>query len=37
MADGSYTRLFWRALDRLDYWPTQAGVWLADAVGGPEP
>jgi hypothetical protein len=26
--------LFWRVLDRLDYWLTQARLWLADAVCG---
>jgi hypothetical protein len=28
-------RVFWRALDRLDYWLTQAILWLVDAVCGP--
>jgi hypothetical protein len=23
---------FWRVLDALDYWLTQAGLWLVDAV-----
>jgi hypothetical protein len=27
--------LFWRVLDRLDYWLTQARLRLADAVYGP--
>jgi hypothetical protein len=26
--------LFWRVLDRLDYWLTQARLWLAHAVCG---
>ena len=29
--------LFWRVLDRLDCWLTQARLWLADAVYGPFP
>ena len=37
MANGSLTRLFRRALDRLDYWLTQAALSPADAVCGPEP
>ena len=37
MANGSLARLFWRALDALDYWLTQAQLWLADAVCRPEP
>jgi hypothetical protein len=37
MANGSLTRLFWRALDRLDYWLTQAALSPADAVCAPEP
>ena len=31
----SLARLFWHVLDRLDYWLTQARLWLADAVCGP--
>jgi hypothetical protein len=31
MADGPLAYFFWRALDRLDYWLTQAKLWLADA------
>jgi hypothetical protein len=30
-------RFFWRVLDRLDYWRTQARLWLAGAVFDPEP
>jgi hypothetical protein len=30
-------RFFWRVFDRLDYWLTQARLWVADAVCGPEP
>jgi hypothetical protein len=37
ITDGPVVRLFWRALDRLDYWLTQARLWLADAVCGPKP
>jgi hypothetical protein len=35
LANGSLTRLFWRLLDVLDYWLTQAQLWLADAVCDP--
>jgi hypothetical protein len=37
LADGSLARLFWRLLDVLDYWVTQAQLWLADGVCGSEP
>jgi hypothetical protein len=37
LADGPFGRLFWRTLDALDYWLTQARLWLVDAVCGPEP
>jgi hypothetical protein len=37
MDDRAIARLFWRALDRLDYWLTQARLWLVDAVRDPEP
>jgi len=37
LAEGTLGRLFWRALDALDYWLTQAQLWLADAMCGPEP
>jgi hypothetical protein len=37
MTDGPLVRLFWRALDRLDYWLTQARLWLVDAVCDSEP
>ena len=35
LANGPLGRLFWRTLDALDYWLTQAQLWLADAVCGP--
>ena len=37
MVNEPLARLFWRALDRLDYWLTQARLWAVDAVYGPEP
>jgi hypothetical protein len=37
MADRPLVRFFWRVLDWLDYWLTQARLWLADAVRGPLP
>ena len=37
VANGSLARLFWRVFDDLDYWLTQARLWLADAVCGPMP
>jgi hypothetical protein len=37
MADRPLERFLWRALDRLDYWLTQARLWGADVVCGPEP
>jgi len=37
MDDALLPRLFWRVLDRLDYWLTQARLWLADEVCGPLP
>jgi hypothetical protein len=36
MVDKPLVRFFWRALDRLDYRLTQARLWVADAVCGPE-
>jgi hypothetical protein len=36
MADRQLAALFWRVLDRLDYWLTQARLWVADMVCGPE-
>jgi hypothetical protein len=30
-------RCFRRVLDKLDYWLTQARLWLGDIVYGPEP
>jgi hypothetical protein len=35
MADRPLVRFFWRVLDSVDYWPTQARLWLAHAVCGP--
>jgi hypothetical protein len=37
LADELLARLFWRVVDALDYWLTQAQLWLADAVSEPEP
>jgi hypothetical protein len=37
VAEYRLERFVWRVLDRLDYWLTQARLWLADAVCGPEP
>jgi hypothetical protein len=37
MADGPGPQLFWRVLDALDFWLTQARLWVADAVCGPDP
>jgi hypothetical protein len=34
MADRPLVRCFWRVLDALDYWLTQARLWLADTVRG---
>jgi hypothetical protein len=36
LANGSLARFYWRVLDALDYWVTQARLSLADAVCGPE-
>ena len=30
-------RLFWRVLDRVDYWLTQARLWTVDALYDPDP
>jgi hypothetical protein len=35
MVDGPLAQLFWRILDRLDYWIMQAGLSTVDAVCGP--
>jgi hypothetical protein len=32
MADNVTVRCFWRVLDRLDYWATQARLWAADVL-----
>jgi hypothetical protein len=37
MGKGALSRLFWRVLDAVDYRVTQARLWVADAVCGPEP
>jgi hypothetical protein len=37
LTDRRLVRLYWRLLDTLDYWVTQARLWLADVVCGPEP
>jgi hypothetical protein len=33
MANGFLVRLFWRALDAVDYWLTQAMLWTVDHRG----
>ena len=35
MANGFLVRLFWRALDAVDYWLTQAGLLLLEATSEP--
>src|SRR5271163_979747 len=35
MADGPLRLLFWRVLDRLDYWLTLARLRILDALAGP--
>ena len=37
LADGPLARVFWAALDRLDYWVMQARLWIVDAKCDPEP
>jgi hypothetical protein len=37
VVDGAAARLFWRALDWLDYWLTLARLRILDALTGPEP
>jgi hypothetical protein len=37
MADRPLVHFFQRVLDAVDYRVTQARLWLADAVCGPEP
>ena len=37
MRDGAPARLFWRALDALDYWVMQARLWVADVACRPFP
>jgi hypothetical protein len=37
MADGPLARLFWRAVDAVDYSLTQVRLGIVDAVCGPEP
>ena len=36
MADRPLARLFWRVLDALDYWATQARLWALDLICSPE-
>jgi hypothetical protein len=35
MADRLRMGFFWRILDALDYWLTQARLWVVDVVCGP--
>jgi hypothetical protein len=37
MANGFLMRLLWRVLDALDYWLTQARLWIVDALYDPDP
>jgi hypothetical protein len=37
MTDGQLRRLFWRAVDELDYLLTLTRLRILDALGGPEP
>jgi hypothetical protein len=37
LTDRRLARLYWRLLDTLDYWVTQAQLWLADTVCDPKP
>jgi hypothetical protein len=37
LTDRRLARLYWRLLDTLDYWVTQAQLSLADAVCDPKP
>ena len=37
MTDGLLPRLFWRALDRVDYWLMLARLRILDALAGPLP
>lgn len=37
MADGPGPQLFWRVLDALDFWLTQARLWVVDVVCGAMP
>jgi hypothetical protein len=37
MANRALVQLFWRALDRLDYWVMQARLSAVDALYGPIP
>lgn len=37
MDNGSLARLYWRVLDALDYCLTQARLWAAHVMYGPEP
>ena len=35
IADSPLVRFFWCVLDALDYWVTQARLWVLDTVCGP--
>jgi hypothetical protein len=35
MTNEPLARLFWHALDRLDYWLMQARLWIVGAAYGP--
>jgi hypothetical protein len=37
LANGSLARLYWRVVDDLDYWLTQARLWTVDALYDPDP
>jgi hypothetical protein len=37
LTDRRLAPFYWRLLDVLDYWLTQAQLWLADAVCHPKP
>ena len=37
MTDGTLARLFWRAIDPLDYWIIEVKFWIVEALCGPEP
>lgn len=37
LTDGLLGWLFWRVVDALDYWLTQAVLWSVEAACAPEP